>query len=99
MYDEDGELPLNHERCLELYQFLASKGCLHAMICLGHFYANGWGTPKDDRMAAEYNNRAYLHGDGEGGMSLAYMYKEGEGVPQDLAKSQQYILLPSPASN
>ncbi len=54
------------------------------MVILGNFYREGRpGFPIDNRIAAKYYRMAALKKNPEAQFTLAEMYKQGAGVPQD----------------
>ncbi len=70
---------------LREFQEEAKRDNVRAMIYLGIMYADGVGTPHDDRQAAAMFSMAALLGSPEAMANLGRMHAEGRGVPQDNA--------------
>ena len=68
---------------LREFQQAAKHDDVHALNYLGIMYAEGLGTPRDDKRAADMFYIAEVLGYPEAMANLARMYAEGLGVPQD----------------
>jgi AMIN domain/Sel1 repeat len=68
---------------LREFQEAAKHDDVHALNYLGIMYAEGLGTPRDDKRAADMFYIAEVLGYPEAMANLARMYAEGRGVPQD----------------
>ena len=68
---------------LREFQEAAKHDDVHALNYLGIMYAEGLGTPRDDKRAADMFYIAEILGYPEAMANLARMYAEGRGVRQD----------------
>src|SRR5215469_13684270 len=59
----------------------------HAEFVLGYLYHHGHGVPQDYEQAAQYYQRAILHGHRIAPNNLAVLYQHGFGVPKNPAKA------------
>jgi TPR repeat protein len=68
----------------------AGRGDPAAMLAIGEKHREGIGIPRDDRLAAEWFNRAMNAGSVLAMDRLALMYVSGQGVPKDVVLGRRY---------
>jgi len=67
------------------------KGDPNAEFCLGRFYANGQGVPRDYAKAAEFYLKAAGQGFGKAQNNLGILYLQGRGVNKDQAEASKWL--------
>lgn len=85
-----GALTDDKQQAFLLFRAAALRGNLKAMHNLAIAYAQGEGTPKDERKAAEWFARAAERGYVDSAFDLAVLYERGLGVTQDLRQALKW---------
>ena len=81
----------DHATALGAWQPLAEQGIAMAQHNLGLMYREAKGVSKDDKMAAEWYERAAEQGYADAQNNLGLMYHAGEGVAQDYKTAMQWF--------
>ena len=93
---ETGLAALNekrYEEALKAFRRAAFKKDPLGMFHLGRCYENGWGTERDEKLAAQYYKKAADAGLAEAQIRYGVCCEEGKGVPQDLDQAERYYTL------
>ena len=86
----------DYARARQLFEKLAQDGNPLAQIMMGDMYRNGYGVPKDDRIAYTWIRKAADQGDARGQAALAAIMQAGRGTPRDDAGA--FLLLQKSAN-
>jgi len=80
-------------QALKWLKAAAAGGNLGSQLELGLMYAEGRGTPRDDREAAAWFRKAALGGEAEAMRRLGRCYREGRGAIEDYVEAYAWFLL------
>ena len=72
------------------YWDLNNQDSSNAEFVFGYLCHYGHGVPQDYVQAAQYYQRAVVHGHREAPNNLAVLYQQGLGVPKDAAKASEH---------
>ena len=81
------------------YEQAALRGNLKAMHNVAIAYAEGRGTPQDDRRAAAWFNRAAQQGYVDSQFDLAVLFERGQGVTQNRIAALKWYLIAAKAGD
>jgi TPR repeat protein len=84
-----------HPDLMEAFKWIKlakEDGSNIAESCLGSFYFNGWGVPKNDTLAFKCFISAANKNDNESKRNLGAMYINGWGVPKDTTEGIKWLL-------
>ena len=73
----------DYATALREWEPLAEQGNASAQFNLGVMYDNGIGVAENDKVAAQWYQRAAEQSDADAQYNLGVMYEYGEGVPRD----------------
>ncbi len=74
----------------------AEQGLAGAQFNLGEMYANGYGVPKDLRIAADWYRKSAEQGYGEAEFGLGMAYLQGLGVAKNEVEGFAWIAIAAP---
>lgn len=84
-----GGLPTDPAKAFACFQSAAQKGNRYATHMLGWMYEMGRGIEQNDRLAAEWHEKAAKLGDMDSLASLGWLTESGRGVPKNEAMAAQ----------
>jgi TPR repeat protein len=90
---------IDHAKALQWYLFAATRGSQSRLEAIGDIYAKGRAGPADEGAARSYWHRALqLHyanayAQPNAAFSLGRFYRDGKGIPRDLAEARQWFTL------
>jgi TPR repeat protein len=70
----------------------AERGHEQAVYWMGRFSEEGWGVPKDPKVAARLYQEAAIAGDPDAQYRLGVLQREGRGVERDAKRAQMWVL-------
>jgi TPR repeat protein len=73
--------------------WLPSRAWRPPQANLARFYSDGWGVPRDDKLAAEWAVKAADQGNASGQILLGWAYIEGKGVRKDAEVAVKWFRL------
>ncbi len=73
----------DYATALREWEPLAKQGNATAQYNLGLMYDNGWGVPKNDKIAVKWYRLAAEQGNASAQYNLGLMYDNGKGVPKN----------------
>ena len=86
-------VPKDYSKALAAYENANQKGSIDSLFYLGEMYRLGLGTPVDYTKAAGYlkDTVKYDSENPNALVSLALLYMDGNGVPQDIEKAMELL--------
>lgn len=94
-----GGLPADATKAIACFQSAAQKGNPYATHMLGWMYETGRGIEQNDRLAAEWHEKAAKLGDMDSLASLGWLTGAGRGVPKNEAAAAQMFAIASRNGN
>lgn len=96
---QDVRDPAQAKRMLNYFRVLHSEGVGLGSYAYARFAINGWGMPRDTRLARELALKAILLGVARANTILGYLASQGIDQPQDHARAVQYLELAARAGD
>lgn len=96
---EGGFVKEDPAQAREWTQKAASAGVTRAMYNLGLYYYNGYGTTKNQVMAANWFRKSAESGLVAGQYNLGVMYLQGDGVPLDPSEAYKWLKIAAKAGD
>lgn len=81
-----------YAEAVEYLRKAAERDYTAAFVHLGSAYDNGWGVPKDLKVAVDLYRRAAERGNADGQRNLGLAYLAGTGVPKDEKLAVDWIM-------
>jgi TPR repeat protein len=96
---QDVRNPAQATRMLNYFRVLHSEGVGLGSYAYARFAINGWGMPRDTRLARELALKATSQGVARANSVLGFLASQGIDQPQDLARAVQYFELAAKAGD